>query len=142
MQLQPGQSEPCDAWGEPLEIGLDSRLQIHSVQWQPRPPWDQPLAVDLSGSMVTVSGTLNCEETEDPDIKVVLLTPNPDASLTELQVLDDEDSVAETFTFSQVPVGLRALHLSCNGIQTTRYIQVPYGGLSLVIDLTSSPGTP
>ena len=135
LQLASGRPNPTDAWGKPLQYQLDDENQINTISWPARPPYDQGIDVSLRGSRVTVSGSVNSGQSELSELKIVLLTPNPDSSLTELQVLDDEDDMLQSFWFSNVPVGLRALHIQ-NGSKTqVRYIQVPYGGLSLIVDL-------
>jgi prepilin-type N-terminal cleavage/methylation domain-containing protein len=128
-------TEVTDAWGRPLQYGLNQESQIDSVVWAARPPYDQPLDVRLDGSLVTVAGTVNSGKPDSSDLQIVLLVPNPDSSLTNLQVLDDEDSAARAFSFARVPVGLRAICVRHGDSAMVKYIQVPYGGLSLIIDL-------
>ena len=54
----------------------------------------------------------------------------------------DEDKVDNTFTFSEVPVGLRAIVIQLGARQVTRYIQVPHSGLSLAFDFSNDNQSP
>ncbi len=136
LHLPLGQSHLLDSWGKPFHISANIVSDIESVSWQPKPPFDEPMACDLKIGKVNISGTLNFDEVEPSSIEVVLLGPDPDSSTSELAVYADEDANISTFTFSNVAIGLRAIHIKFDGGEITKYVQVPHEGLSLVIDLS------
>ncbi len=136
LHLPIGQSRVVDSWGKPFRVATNLQSEIESVSWQTKPPFDEPMACNLNIGKVNISGTLNSDQVEPSSIEVVFLSPNPDTSTAELAVYADEDTSQSTFTFTNVSIGLRAIHIKFDGGEITKYVQVPHEGLSLVIDLS------
>jgi prepilin-type N-terminal cleavage/methylation domain-containing protein len=136
LQLPMGSRQLRDGWGKPFEIERGSDGTVECLIWKPWGDFDSEMTCGLKSGKVNVSGTLNFGETPPSNVDVVLLGPDPDSSLSELRVFADEDSNPNTFTFSQVPVGLRALSVRYDEKQLTRYLQVPHQGLTLALELS------
>lgn len=139
LQLPMGISSLRDSWGRPFEVQSGMDRIVESIVWQPTASYDQPIVGDFSGGKVSVTGAINFGQADPSSFEVVMLVPAPETSRTELVVLADEDSNAATFTFSQVPIGLRAICVTAeNQRLLTKYVNVPHQGLSLVFDLTQN----
>ncbi len=141
LQLPMGSTQLRDAWGKPFEIERGTDGAVECLIWKPRGDFDREMICGLKSGKVNVSGTLNFGETPPSNVDVVLLGPHPDSSLSELRVFADEDTNPNTFTFSQVPVGLRALSVRYDGKQLIRYLQVPHQGLTLGLELSEPAET-
>lgn len=142
LQLPVGIRSLKDPWGRPFEVQPDQDNVVQTLTWQPTGSYDQSISSDLTTGKVSVTGAINLGETIPPGIEVVMLVPAPESSRTELVVLADEDSNPSTFSFSQVPIGLRAVCVSIENQRVmTRYVNVPHQGLSLVFDLTQLPAS-
>lgn len=137
LQLPLGAKDILDSWGRPFEYELGANGTIECLSWQPVGEYNEQLVCGLKTGKVTVTGTINFGQSEPSEVEVVLLRPDPDSSLTELTVFADEDNVASTFTFTDVPVGLRAIVIQLGTRKVTRYIQVPHQGLSLAYDFSN-----
>ena len=137
LQLAAGQTELKDPWGRAPELLTDVQNQLFTVRI-PIPEssslGSQVLARDLSTCKVQVTGKVAVPNPEKTTVQVALLTPNPNSSLTQLSVLDDEDPEPDSFLFSNVPIGLRAVVADVDGVRQVKYIQVPRGGANLVFD--------
>jgi len=143
LQLPMGTKTLTDAWGRPLQFEYSENATIDCVTWLPTGNVETELNCELKNGKVIVTGTLDFGQSEPSSVQVVLLAPNPDSSLSELTVFADEDTNAGTFAFTDVPVGLRAIHVRVDDQQLTRYVQVPHHGLSLSLDLAlAQPNTP
>ncbi len=134
LHLPLGYQSLRDPWGRSFNLQTDNDGQILAAGWEPMPPYESPLTRDLTIAKVSVTGTLNFGQSVPSIVDVVLLIPDPDSSLTELSVMADENPGLAQFLFSQVPIGLRALHIRYDDRQLTKYIHVTHGGLSLAID--------
>jgi prepilin-type N-terminal cleavage/methylation domain-containing protein len=142
LQLPMGVSSLRDPWNRVFEIQANEDFEIESLIWNPVAPYDQVLASDLKTGKVSVTGAINFGQTAPPNLEVVMLVPDPESSRTELVVLTDEDSNPSTFSFTQVPVGLRAICVMAqNQRLLTKYVNVPHQGLSLVFDLSTNSST-
>lgn len=137
LQLPMGNASLSDSWGRPFEIRAGLDQIVESVVWQPTASYDQPIEGDVTGGKVSVTGAVNFGQADPASFDVVMLVPAPETSRTELVVLADEDDNAATFTFSRVPIGLRAICITADNQRIlTKYVNVPHQGLSLVFDLT------
>ncbi len=142
LQLPMGTSSLRDPWNQPFEVETDLNREVLSVTWKPQGSYDQPITTTLTDGKVSVTGTINFGQTIPSNTEVVMLVPDPKSSQTELTVLSDEDDVVGTFSFQNVPVGLRAICINVDSQRLlTKYIQVPHQGLSLVFDLSSEQPT-
>jgi hypothetical protein len=97
-------------------------------------PYTDDLVLDAAQGLVPVSGTVTNDGAVPGSSTVVLLYPNPSSSTTYLTVMSDGDSDQRTFTFANVPIGLRAIHATIDGNTVNKYVYVPRGGLSLTIN--------
>jgi hypothetical protein len=61
--------------------------------------------------------------------------------MSELAVFIDEDPSPQSFRFSNVPIGLRAICLRSGNQRMVKYIHVPRGGLTLNFELQSPAAT-
>ena len=134
LNLPVGQKSVRDAWARPFDLAVDEVQAVTVVTWQPTGHYEQPLQVDLKGGLVTVSGSIQFGDKPPTNVKVVLLAPDPSHSLSELKILEDEDNQPANFQFRNVPIGLRAIRIVADGKTITRYIEVPHGGLTLLVD--------
>lgn len=136
LQLSMGSQALRDPWNRPFELLANSEMEVQSLVWQPIGAYDQPLATDLTNGKVSVTGAINFGQTAPSNIEVVMLVPDPNSSRSELAVLADEDDSPTTFTFSHVPIGVRAICVTAEGRRLlTRFVHVHHQGLSLVFDL-------
>ncbi len=137
-----GADRVVDAWGRPFEATTAPTGEVVELQCRPPGLPGEPLSVRFDNSHVTVTGVLQYEAGPNRAVPVVhMLVPDPLVSVSELVVLEDEDESPETFTFSNVPVGVRVVCVTLDGRRVvTRYIQVPHQGLSLVVDLPTMEG--
>ncbi len=143
LHLPLGKRAVRDPWNRPFELGYSPAGTIDCITWNPVGNYDQPLQCVLKSGKVIVSGTIDFGPAPSGDVQVALLGPDPDRSLSELVVREDEDTNAATFSFSDVAVGLKALHITHDGQQLTKYVQVPHEGLTLAINLKrQTPETP
>ncbi len=140
LQLSIGVDSLRDPWGRPFDVQADMDDAVQTMIWRPVGSYDKPLASDLTSGKVSVAGAINLGESIPPSLEVVMLVPAPETSRTELVVLADEDNNASTFSFSQVPIGLRVVCVTVENQRVlTRYVNVTHQGISLVFDLTQSP---
>ena len=140
LNLPMGQTELIDPWGKPLEVLRDTGESEFSIRIQipdNSSLGGRTLDLDLDSCKVEVIGNLILENPEKAKVQVALLTPDPNSSLTHLAVLDDEDTGNDTFRFSNVPIGVRAIVADVDGARFIKYIHVPRSGVSLVIDCQS-----
>lgn len=137
-----GADRVVDAWGRPFEAMTTPDGEVLELRSRPPGMPGEPLSVRFDNCHVTVSGVLQYESGPNQVAPVVhMLIPDPSKSVRELVVLEDEDDTPETFTFSNVPVGVRAVCVSLDGRRVVaQYIQVPHQGLSLVLDLPGLDG--
>jgi prepilin-type N-terminal cleavage/methylation domain-containing protein len=141
LQLPIGTQKLVDPWGRPPktvvdEMGTLSQLLI-TIPISANQTEPQTLAADLSGGKVEVTGKVLLDRPESATVRIALLTPDPNSSLTSLAVFDDEDQQPESFLFSRVPVGFRALVADVNGIRQVKYLQVTPNGPPVVFDFQS-----
>lgn len=138
LQLAIGSNSIKDPWGKPPQLLPDSEGQIQTVQIELPPTANDnaldSLQVELTGGKVEVTGKVLLNNPENSTVRVALLTPQPETSLTSLVVLDDEDPMPDSFLFRNVPVGLRAIVCEANGKKQTKYVQVPHSGLYVCFD--------
>ncbi len=141
LTLAVGHREIVDPWARPLELQTDPRGTILAVECRTPPPLHEPLRLDLSSGMVVVAGTVSTNQPPGATIDVVMLVPQPDRSTDALFVLSDEDPNANSFRFSSVPIGLRAICLRSGSQRIVKYVQVPRGGLTLNLNLEPAVAT-
>jgi prepilin-type N-terminal cleavage/methylation domain-containing protein len=138
LQLPIGLNSLRDPWGRPPLINLDDRGEAQQVQISIPPTSEQPqtslLVSELSHGKVEITGKVLLDDPESATVRVVMLIPNPESSLTTLAVLDDEDEQPDSFLFRNVPVGLRAIVVDANGNRKIKYVQVPHSGLVVCLD--------
>ena len=157
LQLAAGSTSLVDPWGQSPRVLLGPTGEItdvavalpDSLRPVPRPnpvlgqdteqnnPTDRMLSVSLATGKVVVTGTVLLDTLENASVTAVLLTPDPETTLTSLALVADEDSQPDAFLFRNVPLGLRAVVVDVNGTQHTKYLQVTPGGNNLVFDLRS-----
>lgn len=136
LHLPMGLNSLRDPWNRPFEVVTSSDGQVQSIVWNPIGSFSEPLINDVKNGMVTVTGAINFGQTVPSNIEITMLAPNPESSRTELVILADEDESPNTFSFSSVPIGLRAICITVESQRLmTKYVQVPHTGLSLVFDL-------
>ncbi len=141
LQIPIGSNSLVDPWGRVPEALANSRgeltqlqimIPIQSTQTEP-----QRLAVDLATGKVEVTGKVLLNNPENGKVHAVLLTPDPNSSLTTLTVLDDEDEQPDSFLFRDVPIGLRAIVVDADGRRKTKYVQVTHDGAVVCFDFQS-----
>ncbi|MCP4774654.1 MAG: prepilin-type N-terminal cleavage/methylation domain-containing protein [Planctomycetaceae bacterium] len=138
LQLPIGTSKLVDPWGRPPETVVDEmgtleRLQI-TIPLSNNQTEPQVLSANLSGGKVQVTGKVLLDRPESATVRIALLTPDPNSSLTSLVVYDDEDKQPGSFLFSRVPVGFRALVADVNGKRQIKYLQVTPNGPPVIFD--------
>lgn len=141
LQLPIGTQSLVDPWGRPPEtvvneMGTLEKLQI-TVPLSNNQTEPQVLSANLSGGKVEVTGKVLLDRPESATVRIALLTPDPNSSLTSLTVFDDEDKQPGSFLFSRVPVGFRALVADVNGKRQIKYLQVTPSGAPVVFDFQS-----
>jgi len=136
LRLGVGTTDLRDGWGNPFSLSANGG-ELQSVEWPVVHPFTTGLTVDAATGLVTVSGTLtrNGSAPSTADVRVALLYPVPNQN--ELHVKPDEDMDVGTFTFNNVPIGLRAIRAVIDGNTMTRYVLVPRTGLSLNLNDTT-----
>lgn len=135
LHLPMGATDVTDSWGRPLDFEYGDDSTIDCILWKPVGDVETELTCPLKTGKVIVTGTLSFGQTEPSSVEVVMLGPDPDSSMSELSVFADEDNNPLTFTFSDIAVGLRAIHIRYDDKQLTRYVQVGHQGLTMAIDL-------
>lgn len=140
LQIPIGSNSLVDPWGRAPETVADGRgeltqlqimVPINSTQTEP-----QRLTAELTTGKVEVTGKVLLDNPENATVKVALLTPDPNSSLTTLTVLVDEDEQPDSFLFRNVPIGLRAIVVDSNGRRQIRYVQVTHNGTIVCFDFT------
>ena len=114
-------------------MGTLGRLQI-TIPLSNNQTEPQVLAANLSGGKVQVTGKVLLDRPESATVRIALLTPDPNSSLTSLVVYDDEDKQPGSFLFSRVPVGFRALVADVNGKRQIKYMQITPNGPPIIFD--------
>jgi len=139
MQIPVGASSLKDPWGNSPEPVLDAegcietvRIEVPLTSVTSEP---QTLAASLTGGKVQVTGKVMVDRPEESSIRIALLTPSPDSSLNQLAVLDDENQQPDSFLFSDVTIGLRAIVADVDGQRHVKYVQVSHNGINVVFDL-------
>ncbi len=138
LQLSAGANSLVDPWGRIPEFEISEQGQVSMVQIQVPPRSDdvppQLLTQDLTTGKVQLTGKVAVADPQNSTIRVALLVPDPDSSLTTLISLDDEDEQPDSFLFSNVPIGLRAVVADVDGQRHIKYVQIPHRGLNIVFD--------
>ena len=138
LQLAIGANSVKDPWGRAptLTTGVDGKLESVVIELPAGTSDAAPesLAVDLTSGKVQVTGKVLLNNPENATVRVALLSPSPERSLTTLAVLDDEDPMPDSFLFQDVPVGLRAIVCEANGTRQVKYVQVLHTGVTAVFD--------
>lgn len=145
LHLAAGTQSLRDPWGQLPGCTLDEEGQTRTVEIAMPPLNDQPpevLVADLTTGKVQVTGKIVVDDPQKTNIEVVALVPSPESSLTTLTVLDDEDEQDDTFLFSDVPVGVRAIVAEVNGTRQVKYVLVPHGGLNVVMEIDTETSAP
>lgn len=141
LQLAPGTNELRGPWGRRPELtaspaGLASSVQIELPATEDTPE-ESVLKVELDAGTVSVTGKVLMDDADNSNVIVSLLTPNPNSSLNTLVALVDEDPLPDSFLFSDVPVGLRAIVCDVDGQRRVKYLQIPHVGASVCFDFQS-----
>lgn len=155
LQLAPGNSMVKDPWGVPLQAEVNSRNQVAALKVQvpgaiseqislPQNEFETPqspgsdslhtLSARLDSGLVTVTGRVVGSE-ESTVFKAFVVLPDPEVSTATLIVREDEDQNSQTFTFHDVPIGLRAVVVQHGGKLYKKYIQVTHQGADVTFDL-------
>ncbi|MFT5301447.1 MAG: prepilin-type N-terminal cleavage/methylation domain-containing protein [Mariniblastus sp.] len=138
LTLPVGTNSVRDPWGRPPTLISNANGELTDLQIEIPPTGDeqepQIISTELVSGKVEVTGKVLLDTPENASVRVALLTPDPESSLTSLAVIDDEDEQADSFLFRNVPVGLRAIVVDANGQRQTKYVQVTHGGAVLVFD--------
>ena len=141
LQLPVGSKTLTDAWGRPPETldGAKGQTQMVSIPVPVTADQTEPqiLSIELTTGKVEVTGKVLVDDPENAQVKVALLTPDPESSLTTLAVVDDEDDQLDSFLFRDVPIGLRAVVAEVDGKRQVKYILVPHGGVTVCFDFQS-----
>ncbi len=138
LSLPKGKDSVVDAWAQDFLFETNENEEVSRINWKPVGEFDLPLSSDLSKGRVIVSGNIDFGQQTSNDVKVYMLVPDPEYSLTELRPIEDLDPAKQTFQFENVPVGLRAIRVIADGKSFTKYVNVPLGGLTLLMDLESA----
>ncbi len=136
--LEPGLGATSvrDGWGSPFSASpIDG--EIREIVWQSPLDPEQQLMLDLRGARTVVSGNLVGGGEIPAGVEVYMLAPDPRSSLDVLRVAPDEDAQPQSFYFAEIPVGVRAVVVVVEGRQLVKYLYVPPGGLTQLIDITS-----
>jgi hypothetical protein len=127
-------------------VVVDPRNEVQQVQISIPPTFDQPqppvLSTELKFGKVEVTGKVLLDNPESSTVRVIMLIPDPESSLTTLTVLDDEDEQPDSFLFRNVPIGLRAIVIEVEARRQVKYVQVPHGGLTVCYDLQQRRNEP
>ncbi|QEG23099.1 type II secretion system protein [Mariniblastus fucicola] len=146
MQLAIGANALKDPWGQSPTVLSDAKGYANTVQISlPASDNDntpEELSIDLESGKVEVTGKVLLDNPDNSTVRVALLTPQPETSLTTLVVLDDEDPMPDSFRFRDVPVGLRAIVCEVDGEKQTKYLQVPHSGLTVCFDFQNDNQAP
>lgn len=138
LQIPIGANSLVDPWGRAPEVISDARGELQQVQITVpiSPPQTEPqkLTADLTTGKVEVTGKVLLDNPENGTVRAALLTPDPNSSLTTLTVLDDEDEQPDSFTFRNVPIGLRAIVVEADGTRQVKYLQVTHRGAVVCFD--------
>lgn len=138
LHIPIGMNSLVDPWGRAPETTTDGRgellqlqitVPINSTQTEP-----QQLTAELTTGKVEVTGKVLLDNPENATVVAVLLTPDPNSSLTTLTVVDDEDQQPDSFLFRNVPIGLRAIVVDADGKRQTKYVQVTHSGIVVCFD--------
>ncbi len=138
LHLAVGMGALRDPWGQLPSCTLNESGEATAVQINVPPKEEQPpqvLNANLATGKVQLTGKVVVSDPQNTTIEVVALVPDPDSSLTSLVVLDDEDPQVDTFSFSDVPIGVRAIVATVGTKRHVKYLLVPHGGLNVVLDL-------
>jgi prepilin-type N-terminal cleavage/methylation domain-containing protein len=138
LQLPIGLDSIRDPWGRaplPIANGV-GQIEFVEIELPPSPDENQPekLSIGLANGTTQVTGKVLLDDPEKAVVQIALLSPSPETSLTTLAVLDDEDPIPDSFSFRNVPVGLRAIVCDVNGQRKIKYVQVPHSGLVVCFD--------
>ena len=134
--LQPARLEDglYDGWGNPFVASIGTIRTVEQITGISTTPVGDynTLESDWSHAFATVSGVLT-DGGQPANGTVVLLYPDPPLTDT-LAVMPDSDTAVDgSFVFNEVPVGLRAIHVTIGTETIIRYVQVPPSGLTLAI---------
>jgi len=137
LQLAIGMSNIKDPWGRvPLTFadtdGFCEQVCIPALLSDDSD--EKLLIVNLTDGKAGVTGKVLVDNPDNVQIRVALLSPAPETSLTTLVALDDEDEQADSFLFRSVPVGFRALVADVDGTRQTKYVQVTHEGINVFFD--------
>lgn len=145
LQLPVGMENIVDPWGRVPVTFADSRGYCESIcipAILANNQNEKLLIADLTEAKVEVTGKVLVDNPDNASIKVALLTPAPERSLTSLVALDDEDEQPDTFLFREVPVGFRAIVVDAGGRRQTKYVQVTHNGTNLFFDFREQKSEP
>lgn len=138
LQIPIGMDSLVDPWGRELDMLTDGNGELYQVQISVPPSSEQtepqPLTADLTMGKVQVIGKVLLDNPQNAAVQAVLLTPDPNSSLTTLTVLDDEDNRPDSLLFRNVPIGLRAIVVETDGKRQTKYVQIIHGGNVVLFD--------
>ena len=136
LQLGLGTGGLQDAWARPYLYDRDALQNVQAIRWDPIKPYDNQVVCDFRDGFVSVSGMIVNNGELAEEARVFLLTPDPEQSVVELAIMEDQDSSPGSFSFVDVPIGLRAICVVVGEKKTTRYVHVTHQGLSLSIDIS------
>ena len=138
LRLAAGSVGVMDPWGQaPLvtptadgQVGM-VRIDIPASAEYANP---ESVSVDFATAKVDVTGTVLLDDADQTTVVAVLLTPNPQTSLTTLVPIADEASEQSTVLFRDVPIGFRAIVVDVGNQRQVKYIQVSHRGANVVFD--------
>lgn len=145
LQLPVGMQELKDPWGRAPETLPDSSGFCNQVCVPAILTGDEDeklFIADLTKGKVDVTGKVLVDNPDSASIRIALLRPNPESSLTLLAAMDDEDEQSDSFLFRDVPVGFRAIVADANGQRQTRYVQVTHNGVNVFFDFRQQKTAP
>lgn len=138
LRLAAGSTGVMDPWGQALLVTPTADGQVGAVRIDIPASAEfakpESMSVELTTAKVDVTGTILLDDADQTAVVAVLLTPNPQTSLTRLVPIADEASERSTVLFRKVPIGFRAIVVDVGNQRQVKYIQVSHRGANVVFD--------
>lgn len=127
-------AELFDGWKNSFVLTVDGSNQLQAVIWAAVSPYSENLNVAATAGLVTVSGTVTNNGATPGSATVVLLYPDPSQSTATLSTKSVTLTSASAFSFTDIPIGLRAIHATIDTKVVIKYVHVVQPGVSLNIN--------
>ncbi|HRF00093.1 MAG TPA: type II secretion system protein [Pirellulaceae bacterium] len=137
LQLGIGENDLRDGWGEAL-VPTVVADRITQLDWTVRAPFvaNDALTVDLTEALVTVTIGVQQNGSPPPSTAIRMLWPDPESTTLRVASPDASPPPGTWATFSNVPIGLRAIHVTVGTETVIRYVTIlPGNNAPIVIDL-------